>query len=178
MTILLFGISLIDAPSGRSHMVPNIQFVTGVLVLTVAVLLYAAFTDLKHYKIGNGLIVLLVGLFLLHSLLSNRWANAAWSIGLATGVFLFLLYFYSRHWIGGGDVKILSVAFLWAGIECALPFVLLLLLFVSLHTVAARLGWAASQQNDSDGRFRIPFAPSITAALIATILLGCLRSPV
>ena len=157
-------------------MIPNIQFATGVLVLTVTVLLYAAFTDLKHYKIGNELIVLLIALFFLHSLFANRWTNIAWSIGLAAGVFLFLLYFYSRHWVGGGDVKILSVAFLWAGIECALPFVLLLLLFVSLHTVAARLGWV-QQQNDSDGRVRIPFAPSIAAALIATILLGCLRSP-
>ena len=145
-------------------------------MLTAAALLYAAFTDLKQYKIGNELIVLLVGLFFLHSLFANRWSNIAWSIGLAAGVFLFLLYFYSRHWIGGGDVKILPVAFLWAGIECALPFVLLLLLFVSLHTVAARLGWV-KQQNDSDGRVRIPFAPSIAAALIATILLGCLRSP-
>jgi Flp pilus assembly protein protease CpaA len=159
-------------------MIPNVQVATGVLILTVAVLLYAAFTDLKHYKIGNGLIVLLVGLFLLHSLFADRWTNAAWSIGLAAGVFLFLLYFYSRHWIGGGDVKILSVSILWAGVECALPFVLLLLLFVSLHTVAARLGWVESRQNDSDGRLRIPFAPSIAAALIATILLGCLRSPV
>jgi Flp pilus assembly protein protease CpaA len=159
-------------------MIPNVQFATGVLVLTVAVLLYAAFTDLKHYKIGNELIVLLVGLYFLHSLFADRWTNTAWSIGLAAGVFLFLLYFYSRHWIGGGDVKILSVSILWAGIECALPFVLLLLLFVSLHTVAARFGWVEQRQNDSDGRLRIPFAPSIAAALIATILLGCLRSPV
>jgi prepilin peptidase CpaA len=159
-------------------MIPNVQFATGVLVLAAAVLLYAAFTDLKHYKIGNELIVLLVALYFFHSLFADRWTNAAWSIGFATGVFLFLLYFYSRHWIGGGDVKILSVAFLWAGIECALPFVLLLLLFVSLHTAAARLGWVESRQSDGDGRLRIPFAPSIAAALITTIVLGCLRSPV
>jgi prepilin signal peptidase PulO-like enzyme (type II secretory pathway) len=69
------------------------------------------------------------------------------------------------------------VAFLWTGIECALPFVLLLLLFVSLHTVAARFGWVESQQDENDSRQRIPFAPSIAAALITTILLGCLRSP-
>jgi prepilin peptidase CpaA len=123
------------------------------------------------------LIVLLVGLFFLYSLFSGRWTNMAWSIGLAAGVFLFLLYFYSRHWLGGGDVKILSVSILWAGIECALPFALLLLLFVSLHTAAARLGWVEQRQTDSDGRLRIPFAPSIAAALIATILLGCLGSP-
>jgi prepilin peptidase CpaA len=156
----------------------NFDLAAVVLMGTVGVLFYAAFTDLKHYKISNELIFLLLGLFALHALLSNRWTNIAWNLGLASGAFVILIYFYSRHWIGGGDVKILTVAFLWVGIECALPFVLLLLLSVSLHTVAAKFEWVESQQNESDGHQRIPFAPSIAAALIATILLGCLRSPV
>ena len=159
-------------------MIHNLDFATVVLVVTVAVLLYAAFIDLKHYKISNELILLLVGLFVLHAFLSDRWINAAWNLGLAAGVFLFLIYFYSRRWIGGGDIKILPVAFLWTGIDCAFLFVLLLLAFVCLHTAAARFGWMKSQQYDDDSRQRIPFAPSIAAALIATILLGCLRSSV
>jgi prepilin peptidase CpaA len=158
-------------------MVHNLDFATVVLAVTVAVLLYAAFIDLKHYKISNELILLLIGLFVLHAIVSDRWTNAAWNLGLAAGVFLFLVYFYSRHWIGGGDIKILPVAFLWTGIECAFLFVLLLLLFVLLHTAAATLGWMESRQ-DVDSRQRIPFAPSIAAALIATILLGCLHSSV
>jgi prepilin peptidase CpaA len=159
-------------------MIHNLDFATAVLVVTVAVLLYAAFIDLKHYTISNELILLLIGLFVLHASLSDRWINAAWNLGLAAGVFLFLIYFYSRRWIGGGDIKILPVAFLWTGIDCAFLFVLLLLVFVILHTAAARFGWLESRQDDDDSRQRIPFAPSIAAALIATILLGCLRSPV
>ena len=58
-----------------------------------------------------------------------------------------------------------------------LPFVILLLLFVSLHTVAAGFGWVGSQQIDDDRRQRIPFAPSVAAALVITILSGCLRLP-
>ncbi len=157
-------------------MVSSVFLPNAVLLATVAALFYAAFIDLKHYKIGNELILLLIGLFFLYSLISDRWAAAAWSLGLATGIFLFLIYPYTRHWLGGGDVKMLTVAFLWCGIECAPPFVILLLLFVSLHTVAARFGWMGSQQFDDDRRQRIPFAPSVAAALIATILLGCLRS--
>jgi prepilin signal peptidase PulO-like enzyme (type II secretory pathway) len=34
-----------------------------------------------------------------------------------------------------------------------------------------------SQQIDDDRRQRIPFAPSIAAALIVTILSGCLQLP-
>jgi prepilin peptidase CpaA len=159
-------------------MVHNLDFTTVVLVITVAVLLYAAFIDLKHYKIGNELILLLIGLFVLYAFLSHRWTSAAWNVGLAAGVFLFLIYFYSRRWIGGGDIKILPVAFLWTGIERAFLFVLLLLMLVSLHTAAASFGWMESRRYDDDSRQRIPFAPSIAVALIVTILLGCLRSPV
>src|SRR4051795_795718 len=158
-------------------MADNFDFTTVVLMVTVATFFYAALTDLKHYRIGNQLVLLLVALFALHAFLSGRWTDAAWNLGLAAGGFPVFIYFYSRHWMGGGDVKILAVAFLWTGIECALPFVLLLLLFVSLHTVAASFGWVELQQGDNDSRQRIPFAPSIAAALITAILLGCLHLP-
>src|SRR5215510_3477409 len=120
-------------------MIHSLDFATVVLVVTVALLLYAAFIDLKHYKISNELILLLIGLFVLYAFLSDRWTDVAWNLGLAAGVFLFLIYFYSRRWIGGGDIKILPVAFLWTGIDCAFLFVLLLLVFVILHTPAAPL---------------------------------------
>jgi prepilin peptidase CpaA len=154
----------------------NFDFAAVVLMVTVATLLYAAFADLKHYRISNELNLLLIALFVLHVFLSDRWTQAAWNLALAVGVLLFLIYFYSRRWVGGGDVKMLAVAFLWVGIDCASPFVLLLLLFVSLHTVAAKCEWVKSEQDANDSRRRIPFAPSIAAALVATILLGCMRS--
>src|SRR5438477_10980176 len=119
-------------------MVLSSFWTTSALLATVAAISYAAFIDLKHYRIGNELILLLVGLFFLYSLASDRWTAAAWHLALAVGILLLLIYPYVHHWMGGGDVKILTVAFLWTGIECALPFVILLLLFVSLHTIAAR----------------------------------------
>ena len=145
-----------------------------ILVVTAAVLVYVAATDLKHYRIRNELIVLLAGLFVLHALLSGHWMHAAWNVGFAAFVLAFLIYFYSQRWMGGGDVKLLTVAFLWAGVECALPFTFLLLLFASLHSVAARFGFANSQQAGSDTRQRIAFAPSVAAGLIAVFMLGCL----
>ena len=156
-------------------MVPNVYLANVVLVVTAAVLFYAAVTDLKHYKIRNELILVLIGLFVLHTLSSGHWVSAAWNLGLATVIFAFLAYFYARRWMGGGDVKILTVAFLWTGVECALVFAILLFLFASLHSVAIRLGWAESQQANDDERRRIAFAPSVAAALIAVFMLGCLR---
>src|SRR5262245_46344312 len=159
-------------------MAPNVLLATSVLLLTVGALFYAAFIDLRHYKISNELILLLIGFFFLHLLVSGRWTTAVGNVGLAAGVLLFLIFPYARHWMGGGDVKMLTVAFLWTGIECALPFVVLLLAFVCLHTIAAKFGWMGSQQIDGDSCQRIPLAPSIAAALIFTLLLDCLPLPI
>jgi prepilin peptidase CpaA len=156
-------------------MIPDANFATVILVITAAILFYAAWTDLKYYKIRNDVVLVLVVLFLAHALVSGRWSNVPWNVGFATLIFVVLVYFYSRNLVGGGDVKLLTVALLWAGIDCALPFAFLLLLFAMIHTLAARLGWAGSQRlPDEDGE-RIPLAPSIAAALIGIFMLGCLR---
>jgi prepilin peptidase CpaA len=85
-----------------------------------------------------------------------------------------LLAVYSTGWMGGGDVKILAVAFLWTGLSGALPFVILLAVFSGAYGLAAKFDWAKSHINES-GRRRIPFAPAVAAALIGTFLLRILH---
>ena len=145
-----------------------------VLILAAAALLYAALTDLTQYKIRNEVILVLVALYLIHALISGRLASVPWNVGFALALLIVLLYFFSRNLLGGGDVKLLAVALLWAGPDCALPFAVLLLFFAMLHTGAVKLGWARAQQLDDDARARIPFAPSVAAALIGTFMLGYL----
>ena len=147
--------------------------VHSVLVLTAAALFYAALTDLREYRIRNELILVLVGLFFVHAILSGRWAGIYWNLGAAAAIFLVALYFYSNKLMGGGDVKILTVAFLWVGVDCALPLAILMLIFVLVHTGVARLGWIEVER--VDGRMRIPFAPSVAAALVGTFMLGCIE---
>jgi prepilin peptidase CpaA len=144
-----------------------------VLVITAGVFFYTAITDLKEFTVRNELILVLVGLFFLHALLSGRWIALHWNIGFALLMFSLMLVAYAQNWMGGGDLKLLTVVFLWVGPSCALPFAILLALFASLHTAAAKFGWAAKQQDDS--RARIPFAPSIAAAAVAIFLMGCLQ---
>jgi prepilin peptidase CpaA len=142
--------------------------------MTAAILFYAALTDLKHYHIRNELIAVLGGLFVLHAFLSGRWPGIPWNIGLALLIFAVMLYFYSQNLMGGGDVKLLTVAFLWVGIDCALPFAILLSLFATLHVIAGKLGWVNLQHIGEDRRSRIAFAPSVAAALTGIFMLGCL----
>jgi prepilin peptidase CpaA len=143
------------------------------LIITAATLFWVALTDLKQFKIRNELILVLVGLFFAHSFLSGRWIEIHWNIGLAILMLVVMLYFYAQNLMGGGDVKLLAVACLWTGPWCALPFAILLLIFVSGHTAAAKFGWVEVQEREN--RKRIPLAPSIAGALIGTIVMGCLR---
>jgi prepilin peptidase CpaA len=158
-------------------MIANDISAAAVLFITAVMLLYVAATDLKQYTIRNDFILILVGLFFLHTAIAGRWSALPGNLVIAGVVFLMLLYFYGRRWLGGGDVKILTVAFLWAGAGCALPFALLLCLSASLHALAARLGWISSERIGDDKRARIPFAPSVAAALIGIFILGCVRHP-
>jgi prepilin peptidase CpaA len=144
-----------------------------VLVVTAGTLLYVAFTDLKEYTVRNELVLVLAGLFFLHAVLSGRWTSLHWNLGLALVMFAVMLYFYSQKLMGGGDLKLLTVAFLWVGLSCALPFAVLMLIFAALHTLSAKLEWVHYQE--VNGRKRIAFAPSVAAALIGVFMLGCLQ---
>jgi prepilin peptidase CpaA len=143
-----------------------------VLIFTAAILVYIAFTDLKEFKIRNEPIILLVGLFFIHAVLSGRWVSIYWNIGIALCVFVILLIHYSWKMMGGGDVKLLTVAFLWVGVSYALPFAVLLLAFAVVHLIALRFGWARFQQ--SGPRKQMPFGPSIAGALIGVFVVAFL----
>ena len=145
-----------------------------VLVITAGVLFYVALTDLKYFKVPNELILVLAGLFIIHALLSGRWMSAHWNVALAAFMLCFMLYFYAQNLMGGGDVKILTVGFLWIGLDCALVFAVLMMVFAMINVVAAKFGWVNVQQTGD--RKRIPFAPCVAGALIVCFMLGCLRS--
>lgn len=146
-----------------------------VLLITATLLLYIAVNDFRHYSISNSLVLTLAGLFLLHAVLSGRWVTLYENFAFALVIFAFLLVCYSRGWMGGGDVKLLTVAFLWVGIRCALPFSLFLLISASLHALAVKSKLAGGRM--TDGRLKIAFAPAITVSLIGSFAVGCLASP-
>jgi prepilin peptidase CpaA len=143
------------------------------LVITAATLFYVALTDLKEFKIRNELLLVLAALYVIFAGLSGHWRTMHWNIALAAVMFAGMLYFYNQNLMGGGDVKMLTVAFLWVGLDCAFIFAIFLLLFVGIHAGIAKLGWVKVQEVRTYKR--IPLAPSIAAALIAVFMSGCLR---
>jgi prepilin peptidase CpaA len=140
-------------------------------IAAVAVLLYVGFTDFRTFKIRNDVLLLLVFLYVLLAIVSRSWIQVIEDVILAIVMFTVLLWFFAQKVIGGGDVKLVSVACLWIGVHCALLFSGLLLIFIMLHVGAARMGWAHTKP--MGGRYAIPYAPSVAGALIGVIVLGC-----
>jgi prepilin peptidase CpaA len=139
---------------------------------TVAVLLYIGVADLRTFKIHNGSVLLLATLYLLYALIARSWQEILSSAILAAAAFGVVLLFYMRGAIGGGDVKLLPVAYLWVGAPCALIFSALLFGLVVLHLCIIKLRWASTKT--IQGRVAIPYAPSVVGAMIGVIALGCL----
>ena len=158
-------------------MAPHANLANAVLAVTAGVLLYVAIEDLRRFRIRNILVLLLVALFFVYTALAHRWSVLPWNLAIAGLIFLVQLLFYARSWMGGGDIKILTVAFLWVGADCALPFAIFLCVFASIHSAGrkAELGARRSPTLRVDGRQRIAFAPSVAAAIICVFLLGCLQ---
>jgi len=141
-------------------------------VATVAVLFLVGLTDFRSFKIRNDVVVLLFVLYIMFAVVARSRPEIISNFILAALMFVVLLWFYTYGVVGGGDVKFMTVVSLWIGIHCALIFSLLLLTFIALHTLAAKFGWVATKL--MHGRNAIPYAPSVAAALIITIMLGCL----
>ena len=135
-----------------------------VLVLTAATLFYVAYTDFHQFIIRNEFILVLAGLFLLYAVLSGEWTQLHWHIGFAALMSAIMVYYYSQKLMAGGDVKLLTVAFLWTGPLYALPFAVVLTVFMCAYIVLVKFGWANAQR--VHGSARIPLAPSIAGALI------------
>jgi prepilin peptidase CpaA len=140
-----------------------------VLIITATTLFYVAVNDLREFKIRNEIVITLACLYGIYAFLPGEWVDAWRNVALAVFMFVFLLIFYARGWLGGGDVKILTVGFLWVGDRYAMPFSIFLLIFACIHVLAARLGWVRVRY--AGGTTLLAFAPAVAGALIGVFAL-------
>ncbi|HEV2530413.1 A24 family peptidase [Phenylobacterium sp.] len=118
------------------------------LSITVAAFAWAAVSDFRRFLIPNRICVFVAGGYLIA--MAGMPMNA-WLLGLATGGAVLALgtLLFARGLVGGGDVKLASVAALWAGPALISQF--------ALVTGLAGLGIAAVML--SPLRRRMPAAP-------------------
>ena len=80
-----------------------------------------------------------------------------WNFAFALLMLIGGTYAYSLQHIGGGDLKLLTVAFLWTGPWLAVPFVVLLLIFTVAYYVAAGSVWP--RRSAPPRGFEFPWLP-------------------
>jgi prepilin peptidase CpaA len=149
-------------------------------------MLAAAFEDLRRLIIPNALIVALCVIWPLHLAAAPSLYGALGALGCALAVFLAGAVCFSHGWLGGGDVKLLAVATLWAGPEATpalllltgiLGGVLALILMMPpgayIATLArAKLGPSDNSASGGHGLATpIPYGIAIAGAAVIVILL-------
>lgn len=145
------------------------------LLFYPTLMIHAGVGDLRTMRIPNSLVLLLfAGYFVAIPLVPLTLPNVAWSVAAAAAVFALGFVGFSFSWIGGGDVKLLSVATLWLGAGNAAPFIfytslfgavltIVILIFRCLSLPAAwqRWDWIARLHRRDSG---VPYGVAIAAA--------------
>ena len=78
-------------------------------------LLWAAWSDIQSFTIPNRVSLAIVLLYPAHVIASPAQVEWLFACGLALLIFAVGAFAFARGWFGGGDVKLLTAATLWAG---------------------------------------------------------------
>jgi prepilin peptidase CpaA len=121
------------------------------LLACAGLCLWAAASDLIHFRIPNRVPLVLVALY--PAYLAAGWFGGLpvdWVGGLiaGAGIFVFGFALFSYGLIGGGDVKLLSAVALWSGTGGLVPLVLVVGAaggLLSLGLIAAKAASYAQQ---------------------------------
>jgi prepilin peptidase CpaA len=76
---------------------------------------YAVVSDFRALLIPNWIVATLGAAFAVFALLYLEPITALWHVLVALAVLSVTTIFFAISWIGGGDVKLLTAAALWAG---------------------------------------------------------------
>ena len=147
----------------------------GLLAALAIALLVAAFTDLRHRRIGNWLtaaIALAAPAFWWASGLS-LWPEVALQIGVALGTFAVLAVLFALRAMGGGDVKLLTALALWIEPTLFLKLLIMMALLGGVLTIGFAAWHVMKRQRE---KLAIPYGVAI--ALAGLWVLGTNYLPV
>jgi prepilin peptidase CpaA len=153
-----------------------------------ALMTLAAFEDLRRLIIPNALTLSLCLLWPLYVVGAPSLVGTLGSLGCAAAVFLAGVLCFSRGFLGGGDVKLLTVATLWAGptgtpgllvLTVVLGGMLALFLLMPPGAYFATLARAKLGPADvpvrSDQETPVPYGIAIAGAAIIVVFLPHFR---
>ncbi len=137
----------------------------------------AAFEDFRRLIIPNAVVLGLCGLWPLYLAASPNFnlAGAIGAAGCAAAVFIAGALLFSRGLVGGGDVKLLTAATLWAG-PAMTPVLLIAtailggLLSLAVLSAAALRGVLTPAAATAASSAPVPYGAAIAAAAVIVTL--------
>jgi prepilin peptidase CpaA len=165
-----------------------LQLQSAALIGFAALMLIAAFEDLRRLIIPNALTLSLCVLWPFYVVTTPSLFVIVASLGCALAVFLAGAFCFSRGYLGGGDVKLLAAATLWAGPGGTAPLLVLtgvlgglLALLLLIPPGAQIVAFARTKLGPTDipeklaGTTPIPYGIAIAAAGLLVIFLPHFR---
>ena len=98
-------------------------------ILAIAVLIFAAYGDIRRRLIPNELSIALAVLGLARMIVTGDAMEAFWTMAAGAAILVIAFLCFSRGWIGGGDAKLLAAVVLLVGYR-QLPDLLLIMSLV------------------------------------------------
>ena len=165
-----------------------LQLQYAALIGFAALMLIAAFEDLRRLIIPNALTLSLCVLWPFYTAATPSLFVILGSLGCALAVFLAGALCFSRGYLGGGDVKLLAAATLWAGPAGTPPLLVLtgvlggmLALFLLMPPGAQIAAFARTKLGVADtpekfgGATPVPYGIAIAAASLLVIFIPHFR---
>lgn len=119
----MFGLGFPAQPTGMA-----LVDLSGFVLLSGAALI-AAGSDLRYLQIPNRLILVVCLLYPIHVLSADAPVDVLGAVSMSGGILMIGFILFGLRLVGGGDVKFLAAAGLWAGTDLGFELVVLMALF-------------------------------------------------
>lgn len=123
------------------------------VVAFVSLAAVAAYGDWFRFIIPNRVSLAVAGLWVVHAvvfaLLHQSVAPVAWSAGIALAVFLIGFCLFAANVLGGGDVKLLAAATLWAPADFVTQFIMIVSISGAALGIVLLVPWIGNRPRDT-----------------------------
>ncbi|MBT5051225.1 MAG: pilus assembly protein CpaA [Rhodospirillaceae bacterium] len=137
------------------------------LWIFAGLLIYAAWSDFKQYVIPNRIPLCILTLYPAYVMTAGIAVEWQMALAIAAGLLAVGLLFFAAGWMGGGDVKLITAAALWAGPEYSLHLLLLTAIaggVLSLTVILwSKYGWVFGM-SPGEVAEKIPYGIAVAGA--------------
>lgn len=141
-----------------------------ILLIGVAMVVVAAYGDVKTLRIPNFLVVAVATLGLLRLVVIGDPSVALYTTGATAAVFVIAFLLFSLGLVGGGDAKLITATALLIGYHDLFNFLVLMSICGALLSLAVLLMHRSSEASPSKARLPVPYGVAIAAGAGVTLL--------